>query len=324
MTNYLKRAREVLAIEIAGLEKVRDGLDGGFTAAVDLIRDALAQGGKVVVTGVGKNLHIAEKIAATLASTGTTSVALNPTQALHGDLGIVSAGDVLLALSYSGESEELLALVPPAKRRGARIVALTGVAAGTLATCSDVVILAPVDREACPFNLAPTASTTATLALGDALALVLLEARGFRQEDYATLHPAGAIGRALLLRVADIMRTGTRLATVNAQATVRDAVLAMTRARSGSTGIVDDAGRLQGIFTDGDLRRHLTEDPRILERGVDTVMTRAPLTARGEQLAVELLRLFETHNIDDILVVDAEGHLVGAVDIQDLPKAKLL
>jgi arabinose-5-phosphate isomerase len=322
--DYIQRARDVIDIERAALQQVRDALDGGFTAAVDLILACLAKGGKVVVTGVGKSLHIAEKIAATLASTGTTSVVLNPMQAMHGDLGVVSAGDVLLALSYSGESDELLALVPAVKRLQLHIVAMTGSPKSTLAGCSDVVIPVHVEREACPFNLAPTASTTATLAVGDALAMVLLEARGFRQQDYAHLHPAGAIGRALLIRVADIMRTGPRLATVPESATVRDAVLAMTQARSGSTGIVDAAGRLLGIFTDGDLRRHLTSDAHILARRVADVMTRSPLTVRADQLAVEVLHIFESHNIDDLLVVDPDQRLLGAVDIQDLPKVKIM
>lgn len=320
----IRRAKDVLDIEIAALQKVRDALDGGFSEAVRLILERLAAGGKVVVTGVGKSLHIAEKIAATLASTGTTSVALNPMQAMHGDLGILGTHDVLLALSYSGESEELLKLIPAARRLQARIIAITGNPASSLATNSDVVIAVRVDREACPFNMAPTASTTATLAVGDALAMVLLEARGFKQEDYASLHPAGAIGRALLVHVADIMRTGTRLATVPDTATVRDAILAMTQARSGSTGIVDAAGKLLGIFTDGDLRRHITDDPHILAKRVAAVMTKSPQTVRADQLAVDVLHIFETRNIDDILVVDPTGKLIGAVDIQDLPKMKIL
>ncbi|MCE9615265.1 MAG: KpsF/GutQ family sugar-phosphate isomerase [Lentisphaerae bacterium] len=322
--DYIRRAKDVLDIELAGLQKVRDSLNAEFADAVRLILDCLTRNGKVVVTGVGKSLHIAEKIAATLASTGTTSVALNPMQAMHGDLGVVSAGDVLLALSYSGESEELLTLIPAARRMSVKIIAFTGAPASALATCSDVVVPVRVDREACPFGMAPTASTTATLAVGDALAMVLLEARGFRQEDYATLHPAGAIGRALLVRVSDIMRSGSRLAQVPQTASVRDAVLAMTQARSGSTGIIDGNGCLLGIFTDGDLRRHITADLHILTRCVADVMTPSPLTVRGEQLAVDVLRVFETHNIDDILVVDAAGKLIGAVDIQDLPKMKIL
>ena len=320
----IQRAREVIDIETEGLRAVRDQLNGGFTDAVAAILACLERQGKIVVTGVGKNLHIAEKLSATLASTGTTSVMLNPMQAMHGDLGILNPADILLALSYSGESDELITLMPAVKRLGVSIITMTGHADSTLARCSDIVMTITVPREACPFNMAPTASTTATLAVGDALAMVLLEARGFAEVDYASLHPAGAIGRSLLIRVADIMRSGTRLASVSAGATVREALLAMTQARSGSTGIVDDANRLLGIFTDGDLRRHIANDAQFLDRTVNTVMTQAPLTIRSDVLAVEALNLFETHDIDDLLVVDAEHKLVGVVDIQDLPKMKIM
>ncbi len=322
--NKVKRAQEIMDLEIEGVRKVRDSLNRGFSEAVELIITATRAGGKVIVTGVGKNLHIGEKISATLASTGTTSVMLNPTQAMHGDLGIVSAGDVLLALSYSGESEEVLSLIPLTRRFGVKIVAMTGVLDSTLARLSDVVLPVTVDREACPFNMAPTASTTATLALGDALAMVLLEARGFKIEDYAKLHPGGAIGRALLLKVADIMRKADRLASVRAGSKVRDAILAMTRARTGSAGIVDEQGRLVGIFTDGDLRRRLPDNPDLLNRKVDDVMTRGPVTVTESSLAVEALRIFEKHRIDDLLVVDEANRLVGAVDTQDLPTLKIM
>jgi arabinose-5-phosphate isomerase len=320
----IQRAQDVLDIEIAALQKAREQLGDEFRAAVAAILACLARNGKVAVTGVGKSLHIAEKMAATLASTGTTSVVLNPMQAMHGDLGVLSAGDILLALSYSGESDELLGLLPAVKRLNVTVVAMTGAPESALASLSDIVITIRVDREACPFNLAPTASTTAALAVGDALAMVLLDARGFRQEDYANLHPAGAIGRALLLRVRDIMRQESRLAAVPREATVRDAVLAMSAARAGSTGIIDGSGLLLGIFTDGDLRRHLAEDADIMTRRVADVMTPSPLTLRPDQLAVEALRVFETHNVDDLLVVDVDGRLVGAVDIQDLPKLKVM
>ncbi|MBT3193101.1 MAG: SIS domain-containing protein, partial [Verrucomicrobia bacterium] len=208
--NHIELAQDVFDCEIEGLTNVRNGLGDGFLAAVSAILECLDNRGKVVITGMGKNLHIAQKISATLASTGTTSVVLNPTQAMHGDLGILQAGDVLLALSYSGESDEILVLLPLAKRMQVTLVAVTGVEDSTLAKHSDIILPAAVEREACPFNMAPTSSTTATLALGDALAMVLLKARGFEREDYAKLHPSGAIGRALLLRVCDIMRTGAR------------------------------------------------------------------------------------------------------------------
>ncbi len=321
-TSVIPRARTVLDIEIEALQQVRDGLDGAFEQAVALILETLANGAKIVVCGVGKNLHIAEKISATLASTGSTSVVLNPTQAMHGDMGILAEGDVLLALSYSGVSEELLALVPLVRRQGVRIVALTGNTESALAGFSDVVVSVTVAREACPFNMAPTASTTATLAVGDALAMVLLEARGFRREDYAKLHPGGAIGRALLCRVADIMRTGERVAVVPASATVQDALVAMTGARAGSACIVDKAGLLCGIFTDGDLRRHMADGS--LTADVASIMTADPIRVHADQLAVDVLKLFEDHTIDDLPVIDRDGKLVGAVDIQDLPGLKLL
>lgn len=322
--NNVKRAREIIDLEIEGLQKVRETLNSGFSKAVDLILATTRSGGKVVVTGVGKNLHIGEKISATLASTGTTSVMLNPTQAMHGDLGIVSTGDILLALSYSGESEELLGLIPMVRRFGVKVIAMTGVLNSAIARLSDVVIPVTVDREACPFNMAPTTSTTATLAVGDALAMVLLETSGFKVEDYAKRHPGGAIGRALLLKVADIMRKDDHVAAVPAGAKVKDAILAMTRARTGSAGIVDAQHRVLGIFTDGDLRRRLPDHPNLIDAIVDTVMTRNPITVSQDRLAMDVLRIFEEHNIDDLLVVDADNRLVGAVDIQDLPKLKIM
>jgi arabinose-5-phosphate isomerase len=320
----LTRAREVFDLEIEGLAGVRDGLDAAFARAVDLFLQCLADNGKIVVTGIGKSFHIAQKVSATLASTGATSVVLNPMQAMHGDLGILGPADAVLAFSYSGESDELLALLPVLKREAVRIVAVTGAPDSTLARNADATIVAAVAREACPFNLAPTASTTAALAVGDALAMTLLNARGFKREDYAKLHPGGAIGRTLLLRVADIMRTDDRLARVVRGSRVRDAVLAMTRARAGSAAVVEPDGRLAGIFTDGDLRRRLMEDAAVLDQPIEAVMTPSPVTVEVNRLAVDVLHLFESHRIDDILVTDADGRLAGAVDVQDLPRLKIL
>ena len=320
----VERAREILEIEIEELQHVRQHLGPEFSRAIQLILNCLSRGGKIVVAGVGKNFHIGQKIAATLASTGSTSVALHPAQALHGDIGVFCANDILLALSYSGESEELLELVPVIKRQGGKIVTITGSADNALAKHSDVVIVAAVSREACPFNLAPTASTTVTLAVGDALAIVLLEARGFKKEDFAKLHPGGAIGKTLLLRAADIMRQDDRLAKVNTQATVKDAILAMTSARSGSVGVVDAEGKVIGIFTDGDLRRLISCRPNVPDLPIQDVMTASPLTVNAQDLAVDVLKIYEDHNIDDLLVVDDERRLVGMVDIQDLPKFKIL
>jgi len=321
----VKRAREILDIEIKELQRVRTQLGQDFSRAVQIILDGLNRDGKIVVAGVGKSFHIGQKIAATLSSTGSPSVTLHPSQAMHGDIGILGGRDVLLALSHSGETAEVLEILPVVKRLGVTIVAMTGVAQSALARASDEVILIPVRREACPFNMAPTASTTAMLAVGDALAIVLLEARGFRKEDFAKLHPGGAIGRTLLLRVADIMRKDKRLARIGTQAKVKDAILAMTSARAGAVGIVDRTGKLAGIFTDGDLRRLITQQRgAIANLPIRTVMTRAPITVRTEDLAVEVLKIFEEHTIDDLLVVDGKHRLVGMVDIQDLPKFKIM
>jgi arabinose-5-phosphate isomerase len=322
--DFVERGREVMDIEIAGLRKVRDGLGDAFDETIRLLLEALGSGGKIVVAGIGKNLSIAGKISATLASTGATSVVLNPSQAMHGDLGILCRGDVLLALSYSGESQELLEIVPMARRIGVLIVSITGAPDGSLARLSDKVLPVTVDREACPFNMAPTASTVATLSVGDAIAMVLVEARGFRKEDYAMLHPGGAIGRSLLLRASDIMRGGDRLAVVNPDSTVRETVLAMTRARSGSAAVVEKSGTLVGFFTDGDLRRLMANDVSPMDMPIARCMTRNPIAVRGAQLAVEVLNVFENSAVDDIPVVDPDGKLMGAIDIQDLPKFKIL
>lgn len=322
--NYLKRAQEVMDIEIAGLQRVRDRMDGGFSTAVEWILGTLNSGGKVVITGVGKNFHIGQKIAATLTSTGTPAVLLHPIEAMHGDFGIVGEKDIILALSYSGASDELLDLLPALKRRGVKIIALTGDENSPLGLQSDLTVPVTVEKEACPFNMAPTASTTVTLAVGDALAIVLLEARGFKKEDYAKLHPGGAIGRTLLLKVSDVMRTGERLAKVRSGAKVKDAVTAMTGARAGCVAVADGEDRLLGIFTDGDLRRHLISTPNLTEVTIDSVMTRNPVVLRPDQLAVDILKIYEERNIDDLIVVDDRGRIAGAVDIQDLPKLKIL
>jgi len=321
--NYIQKAREVLDIEIAGLVRVKESLSTDFERAVESILERLRAGGKIVITGVGKNLPIGRKIAATLTSTGCPAVFVHPSDAMHGDLGILQKADVLLTLSYSGESEELLALIPVVKRLGIIIISLSGSTDNALARNSDIAIPVSVEREACPFNLAPTASTTATLAVGDALAMVLLEARGFRKEDFAKLHPGGAIGRTLLLRVADIMRKNDRVACVKRGAKVKDAVIAMTGARAGSVAVTDDNGRLLGIFTDGDLRRHITDQQNLSEQAIEDVMTADPITLTENHLAVDVLTLFERHNIDDLIIVDDQRRVVGLVDIQDLPKFKI-
>jgi len=320
----LKLAREVFDIEIEGLSSVRDNLDGGFTALVEACAEVLDSGGKLVLAGVGKSGHIGKKIAATLSSTGSTAVFMHPVEAMHGDLGLLSSRDILITLSYSGETEELLVALPAAKRLDVKIAAITASGESSLSRWSDIVVEMPVPREACPFNLAPTTTTTALLALGDALAMALLRSRGFSKNDYGRLHPGGAIGKAVTLTVADIMRSGERLALVSSESTVKDTLLEMTRARSGSAVVADEGGRLLGIFTDGDFRRHVENDLSVLEKPVSEVMTVEPATLRSDDLAVEALKLVESKHIDDIIVLDGSGKVVGMVDIQDLPGLKLM
>jgi arabinose-5-phosphate isomerase len=311
-------------VEIEGLKAVRDSLGESFIKTIDLILDALAKGGLVVVTGVGKNLHIAEKMSAIFASTGTRSIVLNPVQAMHGDLGMVSSRDVLIALSFSGESEEVVKLIPAIRRHGLKVVSLTGNGDSTLAKLSDVHLAVPCGKEACPFGMAPTNSTTATMAMGDALAMVLIDAQKFPIEDYAMNHPAGAIGRALVMKVTDIMRSGDRFARVSPNDTVMESLMAMTKAKSGSAAVVDGENRLIGIFTDGDFRRAVSEKRVNLEEPVSTIMTSPAMFVRDDVYAAELLKIFEKKRIDDLPVCDAEGKVVGVVDIQDLPKMKIM
>jgi len=322
--NHLARAREVFDIEIAGLKSVRQQLDGHFGEAVDLIVESLRQRGKLVVVGIGKSGNVGQKIAATLTSTGSTSVALHSVDALHGDLGVICDGDVILALSYSGESEELLNLIPALKRLAVKIICLTGARKSSLARHSDVLLSVQVPKEACPFNLAPTASTTAMLAMGDALAMAVLQARGFKEKDYAWRHPSGAIGRALLMKVRDIMRSGERNAVAGEDVSVKDALLIMCQAKSGSVSIVNKRGKLAGVFTDGDLRRQMSGDADALGKTLRAVMTHDPICIAEDALAVEALKIFNQRNIDDLIVVNARREPVGLIDLQDLPKLKLM
>ncbi len=321
----VERAREVFDIEIEGLRKTRESIGATFTEAVKMILDCTAAGGILVVSGVGKNLHIAEKMSAIFSSTGTRSIVLNPVQAMHGDLGMVSAKDILLALSFSGESDEILRLIPAIRRHGLKVISMTGKPKSTLAEMSDVHIEIPCGKEACPFGMAPTNSTTATMAMGDALAMVLIDAQKFAIEEYAMNHPAGAIGRALVMKATDIMRTGDRLAKVLPDATVMATLLAMTAAKAGSAVVADADGRLCGIFTDGDFRRVMSEGREdVLEDSVSKYMTASPMFVRDDVYAAELLKIFERRRIDDLPVCDSEGRVVGLVDIQDLPKMKVL
>jgi arabinose-5-phosphate isomerase len=321
---HLARARAVFDCEVEALQAVRDQLDSAFDAAVDLAAETLRQRGKIVVVGIGKSGNIGRKVAATLTSTGSTSVVLNSVDALHGDLGIIHDGDLILALSYSGETEELLNLLPALKRFSVKIIAMTCGNRSTLARHSDLVLKVKIPREACPFNLAPTASTTAMLVMGDALAIAILQARGFRKQDYAKRHPSGAIGRALLLRVRDIMRKDDRNALAHEDLSVKQALLIMTQARSGSVSVIDDSGRLVGVFTDGDLRRRMATDGEVLSKPLRDLMTRQPIAIDQDALAMEALKVFDQRNIDDLIVVNGKQEPVGLIDSQDLPKMKLL
>ena len=322
--SHLAKAREVFAIELAALKAVSAQLDKSFDAAVETIIATLKQRGKIVIVGIGKSGNVGAKIAATLTSTGSTAVVLNSVDALHGDLGIINDGDVILALSYSGESEELLNLLPALKRFSVKFISLTGNLKSSLAKHSDVSLNVKVPKEACPFNLAPTSSTTATLVMGDALAMAVLQARGFKQKDFAKYHPSGAIGRAMLLKVGDIMRSGERNAIAQENLLVKEALMVMTRAKSGSLGVIDARGKLVGIFTDGDFRRHMASDENLLSKPLKQVMTRNPISVRDDALAVEALKIFNERNIDDLIVVNAQKKPVGLIDSQDLPKLKIM
>jgi arabinose-5-phosphate isomerase len=322
--SHLARAREVFDIELAALKKVRVQLDAAFDAAVDTIVETLKRRGKIVIVGIGKSGNVGSKIAATLTSTGSAAVVLSSVDALHGDVGIINDGDVVLALSYSGESEELLNLLPALKRFSIKIIAFTGNLKSSLARHSDLSLNVKVPKEACPFNLAPTSSTTAMLVMGDALAMTVLQARGFKQKDFAKFHPSGAIGRAMLLRVGDIMRAGNRNAVAREDLSVREALLVMTQARSGSLSVVNARGKLAGVFTDGDFRRHMAGGDDLLTQPLKRVMTRNPICISENALAVEALKIFNERNIDDLIVVNSRKEPVGQVDSQDLPKLKIV
>ena len=314
--------RRVFAIEAQALTAVAERLDGEFSAACRLI---LQTAGRVVCTGMGKSGHVARKIAATLASTGTPAFYVHPGEAAHGDLGMITDADVVLALSYSGESDEILLLLPVLRRQGNKLIAMTGRPNSSLAREADLHLDVSVPAEACPLDLAPTSSTTASLAMGDALAVALLEARGFTADDFARSHPAGALGRRLLLHIADVMHAGNDVPRVQADATISEALVEMSRKRLGMTAVVDADGRLLGLYTDGDLRRTL-DDERVDVRStrIVDVMTRAPKTIGSDALAVEAAQLMETHQIGGLLVIDAERRVVGALNIHDLLRARVV
>lgn len=321
---HLERGRRVFELELAEAKRVGERLDESFARAVELMRDAVARERKVVVFGVGKSGHIGEKIAATLTSTGTPAVMLNALNALHGDLGIVCDGDVVLILSNSGQTDELMDVFPALARFDVKIIAVTGRAQSFLAKNAHVHLDASVEREACPLELAPTASTTAMLILGDALAMTLLEARGFTREDFARYHPAGKLGRTLLLTVQQIMRGPEQMAFVKPDTIVRDVLLQMSHRRAGSAVAVDERGCLAGIFTQGDFGRHLEKNPNLLELSVQPFLTPKPVTVRHGALAFEVLHILEKHRIDDLVVLDGDQRPVGIVDTQDLARFRLV
>jgi arabinose-5-phosphate isomerase len=314
----LRLAREVLDTEAAAVTALGPRLDEHFADACRLL---LACQGRVVVTGMGKSGHVANKIAATLASTGTPAFYVHPGEASHGDLGMITGSDAVLALSNSGETVELLTILPLIKRLGVKLIALTGKPESTLARAADVHLDVSVAQEACPLNLAPTASTTATLAMGDALAVALLSARGFTEEDFARSHPGGSLGRRLLLRVEDMMHSGERMPMVHEGATLGEALMEMTRKGLGMTAIVDAEQRVVGIFTDGDLRRALDREINVHRTCIDDVMTRNCTTVKADVMAGEALHLMESRKFNGLLVVDDRQHLIGALNMHDLLRA---
>jgi arabinose-5-phosphate isomerase len=317
----LELARDVMQTEAGAVQALAQRLGDEFVRAVDLL---LHCRGRVVVSGIGKSGHIARKIAATLASTGTPALFVHAAEAAHGDLGMITRDDVLVALSYSGEGDELLRMLPVAKREGTPLVALTGNPASSLARLADVHLDVHVDKEACPLNLAPTSSTTAMLALGDALAIACLDARGFGPDDFARSHPAGALGRRLLTYVRDVMRTGERIPRVAVDTSLVDALHEISRKQLGMTAVLDSTGRLQGIFTDGDLRRLLERAGDVRSVKLADVMTRHPLTIAPDVLATEAAQLMDQRKKNQLLVVDADGALVGALHMHDLMAAKVI
>lgn len=317
----ISRAKNVLANEAKAITKLIKKVGPEFKGAVEFISRTK---GRVIVTGMGKPGFIAQKVSATMSSTGTPSLYLHPAEALHGDLGRVTREDVIIAFSNSGETEEVIRLIPIIKKIGARLIAVTGNLKSTLATNSDFVIDSSVDKEACPLNLAPTTSTTVMLAIGDALAIALLEMKKFQPKDFALYHPGGALGKRLLLKVGDIMRRSSYTAVVKDNTKVKDVLLRITEKRAGSASVVNSSGKLVGIFTDGDLRRHIEEGTDILNAKVGDVMTRRPVTIKADRLAAEAFDILREKRIDEIPVVDGKGKPIGLLDVQDILKAGLV
>ncbi len=322
--DYLKRGAQTFEIQIAELQRVSSSLDDSFGHAIELLKSSIQANQKIVVIGVGKSGNIGHKIAATLNSTGSTAVVLNSQNALHGDLGLISDGDAVIALSYSGETSELLDLLPFIKRLDVKTIAITGKAGSTLDQHSDITLLTTVEREACPLNLAPTSSSTAMLVMGDAIAMALLEARGFTEDDFSRFHPGGALGRALLTKVDDIMRSGSAIATISPSHSIQDALHAMGEARSGACVITNQDGSMAGIFTHGDFARAFQQNPNIGTAAVEEFMTTDPVTLLSGSLAAEAVATIGKNRIDDIVVLDAQHKPIGLIDTQDFARLKLL
>lgn len=319
--NIIKRAKQVLDIEAEAIKVLKPRLGNNFKKALDLI---LKSKGRVVVSGMGKTGIIAQKFSATLASTGTPSLFLHTAEAIHGDLGKVTCDDVVIIVSNSGSTDEMKQLLPLLKKIGARIIALTGNKKSILARYSDVVLDVSVKKEACPLGLAPTASTTATLAMADALAVCLLELKGFKEKDFAFYHPGGLLGKRLILKVEDIMRAGQSNPIVREDKKISEVLVKITQSRAGSASVVNKQGKLTGIFTDGDLRRHLEVDPDLSKRKVKDVMTKNPKAVTPAMLAAEAMRILQEKKIDEVPVVDKHGRPVGLLDVQDILKAGLV
>ena len=322
--DHLSQAKRVIQIEIDEINNLLNRIDENFSLAIEILKSTISSGHKIVVIGVGKSHNIGHKIGATLNSTGAPCVVLNTQNALHGDIGVIADGDTILALSYSGETQEILSILPSLKRFEVSLISITGKPQSSFGKNSDIVLNSSVKREACPMNLAPTSSTTAMLVLGDALAMTLLEARGFVKEDFAKLHPGGSLGRTLLTRVSDIMRTGESFCTVSPDTTLRDALEKMTKYRSGAVVVIEKNDQLIGILTQGDFVRSIQKNPNILESHVSEYMTKDPVTIEDDRLAAEVVKIIGSHRIDDLVVTNKEGQAIGLVDSQDLSRLKLI
>ena len=324
--DYIAKAKRVLSLEISELQRLHDRIDESFTEALNLLRKSVDQHSKIVIAGIGKSGNIGNKLAATFNSTGAPAVLLNCQDALHGDLGLIDSGDTVIAMSYSGETKELLSVISHIKRRDVKIIAITGNPKSSLAKHADCILNVEVEREACPLNLAPTSSTTNTLAYGDALAMVLLEARGFQKENFAELHPGGSLGHILLTKDSDIMRRDEEMVCVRETELIRDVLRKMTKARTGAAVVIDEEGCLDGIFTQGDFTRAFQKAAHedIGSKTVGDYMTRNPIAVSSDQLVGEVLKLLESNRIDDLVVLDENAKPVGIIDTQDMSRLRVV